>query len=158
MRVIVRRPISALDFALYFDLRWRVLREPWTTDRESGKDEHEDDAVHLMAYVDQRLAGVGRLNFNTPTEGQIRYMAVEPSFRGRGIGSMILGKLEEFARSNGSTTLVLNAREAVVPFYQKHGYAVSGAAGKLFDCIVHWRMFKNLDSQPVSESAPESSG
>jgi GNAT superfamily N-acetyltransferase len=153
MQLTVRKPLTALDFALYFDLRWRVLREAWTTDRESGKDEHEDNAVHLMAYVDQRLVGVGRLNFNSPTEGQIRYMAVESSFSGRGIGSTILEKLEEIARDSRSTRLVLNAREGVVPFYEKQGYSVSGAADKLFGCIVHWRMYKNLIPEAVHSGA-----
>lgn len=158
MQLTVRRPVTALDFALYFDLRWRVLREPWTTDRESGKDEHEDDAIHLMAFVDQQLVGVGRLNFTSPSEGQIRYMAVEPSFSGRGVGSAILRKLEQMARENRSTRLVLNARESVVPFYEKHGYTVTGAAGKLFGCIVHWRMFKDLEAQSSPPAALPENG
>ena len=145
MDVSLRRPVTALDFSLYFDLRWRILRERWTSDRESGKDEHEEHAVHLMAFVDNHLFGVGRLNFNTPTEGRIRYMAVESAFSGLGVGSAILRKLEQVAKDNGATTLVLNARESVVPFYQKHGYFVSGTADKLFGSIVHWQMSKNLD-------------
>lgn len=140
----MRKPITALDFARYFDLRWRILREPWTSDRESAKDEHEEHGVHLMAYVDDHLLGVGRLNFNTSTEGQIRYMAVEPAFSGHGIGSAILRELEQIAKDSGATTLILNARESVVPFYQKHGYFVSGSADKLFGSIVHWRMSKSL--------------
>jgi GNAT superfamily N-acetyltransferase len=144
MDISVRKPLTALDFALYFDFRWRILREPWTNDRDSGKDEYEEHAIHLMAYVGNHLLGVGRLTFNSPTQGQVRFMAVEPGYGGHGIGSTILRHLEQDARDCGATTMVLNAREAVVPFYRKHGYSVSGAAEKLFDCIVHWRMCKNL--------------
>jgi len=84
-------------------------------------------------------------------------MAVEPLFSGRGVGSAILNKLEQIARENQRTVLVLNARESVVPFYEKHGYTVSGAADKLFDCIVHWRMSKNLDTESP-RAASQSNG
>ena len=59
MSIELREPKTADDFALYYDLRWRILREPWTQDRESSKDEHEALAVHLMAWVDNKLVGVG---------------------------------------------------------------------------------------------------
>jgi acetyltransferase (GNAT) family protein len=87
MSIELREPKTADDFALYYDLRWRILREPWTQDRESSKDEHEALAVHLMAWVDNQLVGVGRLHFNLPEEAQIRYMAVEGSHAGRGVGN-----------------------------------------------------------------------
>lgn len=144
MDVCVREPASALDFNLYFALRWRVLREPWTDDRESGKDEHEGEAVHLMAWRGDEPVGVGRLNFNTPTEAQIRYMAVEPACVGQGIGSTLLQHLERVALQGGATTVVLNARESVIGFYSKHGYSICGDSYKLFERIVHWRMSKRI--------------
>jgi N-acetylglutamate synthase-like GNAT family acetyltransferase len=144
MQVSLREPVTALDYALYFDLRWRILRAPWTTDRESGKDQHEEHAVHLMAYIERQLVGVGRLNLNTRDEGQIRYMAVEAYFAGKGVGSTILQWLEETAKERGAKTIVLNARENAVPFYQKRGYILAGPADKLFGSIAHLRMSKRL--------------
>jgi GNAT superfamily N-acetyltransferase len=144
MDVEVREPANALDFDRYFELRWRVLREPWTDDRESGKDEHEAKAVHLMAWSGDEPVGVGRLNFNTPVEAQIRYMAVDPAWAGQGIGSTLLHHLERVAKNRGATTVVLNARESVHEFYIKHGYSISGDSYKLFGCIVHWRMSKRI--------------
>ena len=63
---------------------------------------------------------------------------------GRGLGSIILQECERSARSGGATSIVLNAREEVQGFYQKHGFAVVGPAPTLFDVVKHVRMRKEL--------------
>jgi N-acetylglutamate synthase-like GNAT family acetyltransferase len=142
MNIELREPKTAEDFALYYDLRWRILRKPWTQDRESSKDEHESLAVHLMAWADDKLVGVGRLHFNSPEEAQIRYMAVEESYAGRGVGSVILEELEVRAQRSGATRIVANARESALSFYKKNGYGLIDRADTLFDSLVHWRVVK----------------
>lgn len=146
MDVDIHEPRNDTEFELYYDLRWRVLREPWTHARESSKDEHERDAVHLGAWCDGRLVGVGRLHFNSPAEAQVRYMAVEPEFAGRGIGGRVLEELEARAATAGAKRVVLNARENALSFYRKHHYAIVGRSETLFDAIVHWCMQKDLPS------------
>jgi N-acetylglutamate synthase-like GNAT family acetyltransferase len=88
--------------------------------------------------------GAGRLHFNSPTEAQIRYMAVEPDCVSRGIGSRILCELEDRARKLGAARVVLNARDTALGFYRKHGYRLVDQSGVLFDSIVHWWMEKDL--------------
>jgi GNAT superfamily N-acetyltransferase len=143
----LREPQTADDFVLYYDLRWRVLREPWTEDRESGKDEHEQNAIHLMAWCDSHLVGVGRLHFNSREEAQIRYMAVEDGYAGRHVGTAILKALEDRARHAGATLITLNARDNAVGFYRKAKYRLIGPAETLFNSIRHWRMCKSLDAK-----------
>ena len=70
--VEVRKPRTDAEFDLYYNLRWHILREPWTPKKESGRDELEDAAVHLMAWLGQRLIGVGHLHFNSSEEAQVR--------------------------------------------------------------------------------------
>jgi len=140
----IREPQSPEEFEHYYELRWRVLREPWDQPRESEKDEHETGAVHLMAWVEGTLAGVGRLHFNSPTEAQIRYMAVEENYRNRGVGAEILRELENRARQKGARAIVLNARDRAVHFYQKNGYRIQGKAQILFGSVDHWAMHKEL--------------
>ena len=142
MNIELREPKTADDFALYYDLRWRILRKPWTQDRESSKDEHESLAVHLMAWADNKLVGVGRLHFNDPEEAQIRYMAVEESCAGRGVGTIILAELEGRAKRAGATHIVANARENALRFYKKNGYQLIDRADTLFESLVHWRVVK----------------
>src|SRR5580700_4835861 len=120
MDVVIREPCNEEEFKLYYDLRWRILREPWTQSRESERDEYENDATHLMAWSGDGLVGVGRVHFNSPVEAQIRYMAVEPQYAQRGVGGRILMELETRAQRAGAERIVLNAREAAIPFYRKH--------------------------------------
>jgi N-acetylglutamate synthase-like GNAT family acetyltransferase len=146
MNIELREPKTADDFALYYDLRWRILRKPWTQDRESSKDEHESLAVHLMAWADNKLVGVGRLHFNDPEEAQIRYMAVEESCAGRGVGTVILAELEARAKGAGATRIVANARENALSFYKKNGYRLIDRADTLFESLVHWRVVKSVST------------
>ena len=145
MDVQLREPKTEEDFQLYYDLRWRILREPWTRARESAQDEHEDDAFHIMAFEEGAfLVGVGRLHFNTPEEAQVRYMAVENGHTRSGIGSLILEALEAHARQQGAKRIVLNARQDAIPFYTRHNYGLIDKTSILFESLVHWQMRKNL--------------
>jgi N-acetylglutamate synthase-like GNAT family acetyltransferase len=144
MGIDVREPGTPAELGLYYDLRWRILREPWTKNKEQGRDEHEDEAIHLTAWDAARIVGVGRLHFNSPEEGQVRYMAVEEDCRGRGIGGLILQELEGRARRAGAIRIVLNARADAVHFYRRHGYEQVDPSETLFDSIPHWRMRKEL--------------
>jgi len=144
MNLDVREPSNDSEFSQYYDLRWRILREPWTQSKDSERDEHESDATHLGAWQDGVLLGVGRLHFISPQEAQIRYMAVEQGQGGKGIGSAILVELERRAKQGGAVRILLNARETAMEFYSKHGYTVSGPSGVLFDQIPHREMRKDL--------------
>jgi N-acetylglutamate synthase-like GNAT family acetyltransferase len=144
MAIEVREPRTQEELDLYYDLRWRVLREQWTKSRESGRDEHEQDAFHLTAWDGSKLVGTGRLHLNTAEEAQVRCMAVEEAYRSTGVGGLILVTLERRARERGAKFVMLNAREGAVPFYRKHGYQRMDQTNTLFDLIPHWRMQKDL--------------
>jgi len=144
MRPLVS-PQSAAEWDAYFDLRWRVLREPWQQPRGSEKDDIEVESQHLMiAGKDSRPLAIGRLHFNTPAEAQIRFMAVDPSAQGRGLGGKILQEFERRARAAGAKSIVLNAREDAQRFYLKHGFVVVGPAPTIFNAVKHVRMRKDL--------------
>jgi N-acetylglutamate synthase-like GNAT family acetyltransferase len=144
MAIEVREPRTQEELDLYYDLRWRVLREQWTKARDSGRDEHEHNAFHLTAWDGSKLVGTGRLHFNTPEEAQVRCMAVEDAYRSTGVGSLILEALEGRAREQGAKLVMLNAREGAVSFYRKHGYQLMDQSNTLFNLIPHWRMHKAL--------------
>jgi ribosomal protein S18 acetylase RimI-like enzyme len=143
-QVRLHEPVTGEDFEQYYALRWKVLREPWDQPRESEKDDYEAGAIHLMAWSEGVLVGVGRLHFNSPSEAQIRYMAVEEQCRNRGVGAEILRELEKRARERGAEAVVLNARDRAVHFYEKHGYRTTGKASSLFGSVDHWAMRKEL--------------
>ncbi len=145
MNIIIKQPETEKEFEDYFNLRWCVLREPWHQPKGSEKDELENESFHIMACDENNyVIGVGRLHFNNETEAQIRYMAVVPEYTNQGVGASILKVLEEKARQEQCKTIVLDARENAVSFYQKKGYELLEKSHLLFDSIQHFRMEKQL--------------
>ena len=140
-----RPPNNDAEWESYYDLRWRVLRAPWGQPRGGDADEGMQKTVHAMIADDAgRAIAVGRLLFKSPTEAQVRSMATEEDMRGQGLGRRVMEYLEQAARAEGVTTIFLNAREDVVPFYATLGYEVTGDAPTLFDVIRHKAMRKQL--------------
>ncbi len=138
-------PRTAREWESYFDLRWRVLRAPWDRPRGTERDDLDAASFHLtLRDSSGAVVAVGRLHLNSPSEAQVRYMAVDESHRGRGLGSWILRGLEDRARSESVRSVVLNARDSAVNFYRRRGYSVEGPADILFGEVRHFRMRKDL--------------
>ena len=144
MSVVIKQPESREEFKQYYKLRWRILRAPWGEPEGSEVDEIEDQCFHIMATDQQRVVGVGRLQYNSTAEAQIRYMAVDHAYEGNGIGRMMANALEREARNRNIDTLILDAREPAVGFYQQLGYRVERKSYILFNEIQHYRMAKQL--------------
>ncbi len=145
LRVQTRVPETPGEWDQYYNLRWRVLREPWGQPLGSERDELDLQSFHAAIWDGVMPVAVGRLHFNSPLEAQVRYMAVDPNWQGQQLGSRILSLLEARAQSAGAQRVVLNAREDAAGFYHRHGYSVTGPAGLLFGAIPHLQMLKRLD-------------
>lgn len=145
--LVLKQPTSLEEIEAYYDLRWRILREPWEQPRGSERDELETIAYHMAAYDEQgSLLGIGRLHREDDIESQIRYMAVEEDTRGKGIGRAIVEGLESIAQAQGAKCITLNSRKSAVEFYERLGYRVTGAGPTLFGTIEHSTMAKNMPS------------
>jgi len=143
--MLIIQPSTPEQYRQYFDLRWRILCAPWNQPRGIERDPSDATSIHLMAVAeDGSVLGAGRLHFNSATEAQIRYMAVETGQQRQGIGSRLLQALEEQARRSGASEMTLNARETAVAFYNRHGYCSEGPGHLLFDSIAHLKMRKRL--------------
>lgn len=146
----VNHPESPEEFEEYYDLRWRVLREPWGQPRGSEKDEFDPTADHVTARDKEgNLIGIGRLHLNNDREAQIRYMATEEDARGSGAGRVIIARLEVIARKSGVRRITLNARENIVGFYEHLGYRVTGEGPTMFHVIRHSKMEKELQKHAM---------
>jgi len=66
------------------------------------------------------IAACGALHFYTPASGEIRSLAVEPAFQGRGLGRQLAVELELEARQCGLELLFLFTY--VPRFFEKLGY------------------------------------
>lgn len=138
-------PENKIQLDEYYRIRFEVLRKPWGQEMSSTADEWEEQSLHALMYdKDLNAVAAGRLQFNSPTEGQIRSMAVVDEQRGNGLGSLMLKFLEEKAIEAKLTDIVLDSRDAAVKFYIRNGYVVEGDSYTLFGVIPHFRMKKKL--------------
>lgn len=141
----IRSPKNQEEWKKYYQLRWEILRKPWNQPVGSEKDASEDTSVHLMAIDDKNeVLGVCRLQKNSDTEGQIRFMAVSENAQGKGIGKMLINAAEKQAKDLGLKRIILQARENAVPFYKACKYEIEEKTFLLFDTIQHYLMTKNL--------------
>jgi len=124
----VRLARSAKDVEQCLRLRWTVFVEEQGVRPSLELDGHDKtDAVHALALVDGVPCGAGRLIFIAPGVARIQRMAVIDDARGRGVGKALLAFLEDEARRRGATRLTLWAQVQAQAFYEKAGYAASGA-------------------------------
>ena len=141
----IRSPKSESEFVAYYELRWRVLRMPWGQPSGSERDELGAAATHVAGFDEvKRLVCVGRLHAVETGVGQFRYMAVEESLRGLGLGQAVLDELERLAKRQGISVIVLDARESAVGFYRRNGYEAVGEGHVLFDEVRHSKMKKKF--------------
>ncbi|SDJ90805.1 thioesterase domain-containing protein, putative [Ferrimonas sediminum] len=136
-----------IQLAAGFDLRFRVLRQPWQQPRGSEQDDLEAQGLHRVGVDDAgTVVATGRVHPLSPSRGQIRYMAVAPERQGQGLGARLLAALEQAAQQAGLEVVELQAREAQLGFYLAQGYRDIGVGHTLFGTVSHRRMAKVLDS------------
>ena len=144
MKII--EPNSSAEFKQYYNLRYEVLRKPWLQPKGSEKDDGDKSSIHRMIIDESngKAVAVGRLQFNTSEEAQIRYMAVSDNYQLKGYGNIIVKTLEDIALNKGIRNIILQARENALKFYWKNGYEIIEKSYLLFDEIQHWLMVKKI--------------
>ena len=143
-KIHFKTPENDQEFKEYDLFRWKILREPIGKSVESLKDHHEKHAFHLIGMMNNKIIACGRLHKNSSIEAQIRYMAVDKKLRGQGLGKKIVEHLEDYASRNQFKTIVLNARDHAIKFYQNSGYEVVGPYNGSDTGIPHSKMIKKL--------------
>lgn len=140
----VKIPQTQQEWDSYYDLRYRILREPLGKERGSERNEGDETATHFALFENKELLAVARLDRVDETTCQARFVAVESHLQGKGYGKKIMTTLENEAIALGYEKLVLHARDYALPFYEKLGYTLVGPSYKLFDVLQHFEMFKVL--------------
>lgn len=112
-------------------IRFAVFVDEQKVPIDMEVDDWDPQCVHAVAFDAKNSAiGTGRLL----PDGHIGRMAVTASARGKGVGSTLLQHLMDEARRRGHAVAVLSAQTHAIPFYQRHGFEVSGA--EYMDCDI----------------------
>jgi GNAT superfamily N-acetyltransferase len=121
-------PKTREDYKAYYDLRYKVLREPWGMQRGSEKDDFEPISEHYIA-IDEKtgeLVGAVKLFEKEPGIGWFSHLAVKDSRQHQGIGKQLLTFIEEKAKEKGYKALGCLSRLNTTAFFEKEGYKVAG--------------------------------
>lgn len=82
--------------------------------------------------------------FDSQQQFQIRGMAVLQEYQKKGLGERLMQAAEEYIMESNGELIWFNAREIVVGFYKKLGYAIMGNPFPISDIGLHYIMYKDL--------------
>ncbi|WP_022703211.1 GNAT family N-acetyltransferase [Pseudorhodobacter ferrugineus] len=114
------------DIATCLALRRVVFIEEQGVSEADERDDLDDAAVHLLAWVDGRAVGSARLLTKGAT-GKIGRVCVLQDQRGTGLGAALIGAaVEEFRGMAGIEVVKLGAQTHAIAFYEKLGFVAFG--------------------------------
>ena len=140
----IRSPRNPKEWDAYFDLRYRVLREPLGQPRGSEQNEGDTDGIHFALFTNKQIVAIARLDNSTEKMAQVRFVAVESNLQGKGYGKTIMEATENRAVQLGYNEIVLHARDYAVDFYKRIGYKLIEPSHKLFGILQHYKMTKKI--------------
>jgi N-acetylglutamate synthase-like GNAT family acetyltransferase len=76
----------------------------------------------MAITISKKILACGRVHMNNEYEAQIRYMGVSDDIRRMGVGTSMVNKLEDKAKTLGAKYVTLNARNIALDFYKSLGY------------------------------------
>ena len=147
--------IRRVEVEQILDLRHRILRAGLPRETAQFEGDEAASTLHWAAYAfdaSGRVEGqaVGCLSlmlnsFEAEPAWQLRGMAVDRPYQGRGLGRELLVRAEEEAAATGMAGLLwCNARVPAAGFYQKHGWTVVSEVFEYPTAGPHVKMRKNL--------------
>jgi len=110
------------------------LAEHWGTLDPSKNPDLDDislsysNGMFLIALQDNKIIGTGAVVPKSNNSAEIARMSVATNMRRNGVGKMILGRLCEYAKSNGYKRVILETTETwqeVVEFYKRFGFQIT---------------------------------
>jgi len=106
-------------------IRREVFIEEQRVPEEEEYDSFDEQALHLMVYVDEEPAATGRI-WHDGTGFRIGRLAVRKKFRGQKIGDLALRLLIYKTFASGADKIDINAQTYIMPLYRKFGFKEHG--------------------------------
>ena len=132
------------DYGNSCDLRNEILRKPLGMNLFDEDLEKEKDFIHLIGKNEEQEL-ITYLQFNKIEEDTLKMqqVVVAEHAQGKGIGRNLILFSEQFAIMSGFSSIILHARENVIGFYERLGYAREGERF-LEVTIPHFKASKKL--------------
>jgi predicted GNAT family N-acyltransferase len=142
--VEIRTPKNEHEWKSYYDLRFRVLREPLSQPRGSEKNDGDNTGIHFALFENDKIQAIARLDLMENKIAQVRFVAVDFDLQGKGYGKKIMFATETKSEELGIEKIILHARDYAVDFYLHLGYQWIEPSYKLFDVLQHFLMEKKI--------------
>jgi predicted GNAT family N-acyltransferase len=141
--LILRTVATPPEMAVVVDIRRRVFGNEQRILLPRYQDPEDDFSFNLLAYVDEKAVGTGRLSpiYERATIPTITWVATLPPYRGRGIGTAIVAALVREADERGYEAVFLNSQVHANPLYEAFGFRPLGHA-QLIHGIPHQAMIR----------------
>ncbi|WP_123040602.1 GNAT family N-acetyltransferase [Cohnella candidum] len=130
-----------------FSVRKEVFVEEQQVPLDLEMDEYDvsvDACRHFIAEADGRTVGASRWKEYEPGTAKLQRIAVLKSYRGTGVGRLLVQTMEKDAAAQGYRKAVLDAQVSAEEFYKKLGYVTESTETFLDAGIPHVRMSKAL--------------
>ena len=124
-------------------IRKKVFVEEQHVPPELEIDDLEDQTIHVIGYIENKAVATARLYKKDATTFKVQRVAVSLDFRKKNLGNQLMLEIERYAQSKHFKTLVLDAQDHALVFYEKLGYHMKGE-GFLDAGIPHHMMSKKL--------------
>lgn len=125
MSIEVREPADGAELRAALDLRFAVFCDEQGVPIELELDEHDPDALHLVAVEDGSVVATCRL-LRVGDTVKFGRLVVARSARRRGIAAAMLEETERRARAMGARRLALSAQTYAQRLYADAGYVPFG--------------------------------
>lgn len=111
-------------------LRQQVFTHEQGFPAEIDVDEYDNDALHVVLYLDNQPAAVLRCLLSADGLIKVGRVAVLKQFRGKGLGRELMRFVEQYAIEHQYKMIGLSAQHTAINFYQNMGYHTQG---KMYD-------------------------
>jgi predicted GNAT family N-acyltransferase len=119
--------VETRDIATCRHLRRVVFIDEQGVSEADELDDLDDQAIHLLALINDQPIGSARLLI-TDTTGKIGRVCVLKSARGAGVGAALIGAaVERFRQMPGLTRAKLGAQVHALGFYESLGFQATGS-------------------------------
>lgn len=140
---LIERAYRSPDNAGAWDSESHLLRGPRTSHFEVARLIADPDSRFMIAEIDRQLAGCCLIQRRADTEcmnsetarsasgAYFGMFAIDPTIRSAGLGKAVLAEAERAVvklwRSPEMVMTVINLRDKLIEWYQRRGYALTGA-------------------------------
>ena len=107
-------------------IRKRVFQEEQNISADLEFDGFDADAVHLLAYLENRAVATARIREIDTDTAKLERLAVLPEYRKQGIGTRLTKTAIATIARQGKSQVIIHAQAYIAPLYQQLGFKEIG--------------------------------